>query len=441
MNMLLLLSSGVASLHSAVTRHASGWLELTLPPQRAAFAGSSCQVNAAGDADGLLRQFLAAMDGSDAKGVLLTGSAGNSLCTGGDVHELAEAAKDSVFGPARARAFLTLEYAVASRLRELQPQIPVVSIADGALMGAGAMMFMSAEHRVASSSTVFSLPSCTLGLCPDCGALDLLTSGAVVPQALGLVLMLSGGRLSAEQSFLGATSGLSTQSVESASELEALRERLLAAPPRCCAEVLSRSAALATAEGPGRLPSSATAACILACVESVVQDTHALRNDAAGRIDALQAGLAAKARTADDAAAAAWLRDAVDALGRGCPAAQVVTYVAGRRASLERQQLRRCHEPAEPDSEERREETALSQSALGLELAANSILATRADFLEGASCACGLRCGDQPLWSHASRQEAASDPEVTRLVAAMLEASPFVLDDPGVRFAAARALR
>lgn len=65
------------------------------------------------------------------------------------------------------------------------------------------------------------------------------------------------------------------------------------------------------------------------------------------------------------------------------------------------------------------------KKALGMEIAANTLLSARGDFVEGSSCAIGLREGDSPLWVHASRQQAARDPEVERIVACVLAAQPF----------------
>ena len=55
-----------------------------------------------------------------------------------------------------------------------------------------------------------------------------------------------------------------------------------------------------------------------------------LRNDAATRIDAIEAGLQREAATTTDGRAAAWLASHAEALRHGCPAAQVVTYSALR---------------------------------------------------------------------------------------------------------------
>ena len=158
---------------------------------------------------------------------------------------------------------------------------------------------------------------------------------------------------------------------------------------------------------------------IIDATERVVGGTAHLQNDAAARLDAIQARLADEAGVAEDGEAAAWLAAQADGLARGCPAAQIVAYVGARRAVVERQAGRAAGVS----------EHSLRRQALGMELAANTVLSTRADFVEGASCAIGgLRCGDPPLWRHRDRAHAANDPEVTRLVAAVLASKPLDLD-------------
>jgi len=146
---------------------------------------------------------------------------------------------------------------------------------------------------------------------------------------------------------------------------------------------------------------------VLAAVERVVSGTLHLENDAVARLDALQAGLAEKAFDLDEGPAAAWLAAQAHALDRGCPAAQIVTYAGIRHAFR-----------ANSDGVLRR------LSLLGKELAANTMLSSRADFVEGASSAYGLRSGDRPLWDHDTRQQASRDPEVRMMVACVLGASP-----------------
>ena len=148
---------------------------------------------------------------------------------------------------------------------------------------------------------------------------------------------------------------------------------------------------------------------MLAAVERAVSGTAELRNDAAARIDALEAALRAEANAAPDPRAASWLEAQAEGLRRGCPAAQVVAYCCARSVALS----------SSPAPNERMRERRL-HLALATELAANSVLSARSDFIEGASCAVGLRKGETPLWQHASRQEAASDPSITRLVACAL---------------------
>ena len=43
---------------------------------------------------------------------------------------------------------------------------PVIAIADDDLCGAAAGLFLAASERVCTSTTIFSLPECSVGLCP-----------------------------------------------------------------------------------------------------------------------------------------------------------------------------------------------------------------------------------------------------------------------------------
>jgi len=93
------------------------------------------------------------------------------------------AAMDGEFGtmwaPAMRRAYLKLQATVAAELSGLPAEVPVVALADGPLTGAAAGLFMSATHRVSTANGGdISIPSCAVGLCPSCGTLALLTSGA-----------------------------------------------------------------------------------------------------------------------------------------------------------------------------------------------------------------------------------------------------------------------
>lgn len=77
------------------------------------------------------------------KGILITAVSGRAFCAGGDIAHVAG------LTAAQQIAFLHLEYGVHQRIMELWllHDVPVVAIADGIVMGAGAGLFMAAQFR------------------------------------------------------------------------------------------------------------------------------------------------------------------------------------------------------------------------------------------------------------------------------------------------------
>ena len=67
--------------------------------------------------------------------------------------------------------------------------------------------------------------------------------------------------------------------------------------------------------------------------------------------------------------------------------------------------------------------------ALGREYAANAALAALPDFQEGVACATGEKKGRPPQWMHASVEEAAKDPKVQAVLAAVRDAEPLTLPE------------
>ena len=103
-------------------------------------------------------------------------------------------------------------------LFELRTRMPVVALADGLVLGAGAGLFMAAETRIASDASSFAMPECVLGIVPDVGATDFLRG---MPGGLCRYAALTGARLSAETM---VATGVCTQAcVADADALESLR--------------------------------------------------------------------------------------------------------------------------------------------------------------------------------------------------------------------------
>lgn len=406
---LLVPTTALAVMQQVVQCLPNGWLSISIPREQA--SSSTCY-----EIMQDISRALTGDEGNTARGILISLPAGDCLSRGSEISELVRIA-GSEFGPALRRHQLQMHSAVAGELALLSQKMPVISLADGMLTGTGSSLFMASSHRVATQSTIFAVPDVAYGLSPGGGALHFLT-GVAVPQSLGLVCLLSGARLTGRQLLHPDRTELASCLCPCSDRLRRLRDRLLKQTPDDALAVLQQEAA--RADGAGDLCSDLEASRqILEAVERVVAATEPLRSNAAERIDAIQAGLASEASAASaNGDAALWLAAQANALAHGCPAAQVVAYAAAMR----QQRLDHRHTHAHR-----------MQSALGMELAANSILACRGDFVEGASCAFGLRRGETPEWELGSREHAAADPLVVRLVACVLASSPLELDDPWLR--------
>ena len=426
-----------------VTHHTTGWLELRLtqPPFGVASPDATISQRPFALIKALDAASMRAISDPTVKGVLVFNEAGSAACCE-DVRALSQLIAEPL-GPATARQYLQMEYAITARLKTLTK--PVVALADGILMGIGAGLFMSAGHRVSTASTVFSTPSTSIGLCPDNGALDFLTSPAI-SASLGLICALGGGRLSGKQMYCLAR--LSTRVCPGdETVMEDLRDSLLRVAPIESSRILRQGASSEakaldvlieagvgeSVEAAGSVVSSIAGsdqpgctvgnednnddALILAAVDRVVQNSEHLATQAAARLDALQDELSLEAGLATGVVAE-WLAAHEHALSSGCPAAQIVTYSAYRQVLRERhwEQRRSRHTTGEGMGTRGTRGEARRRHGLDVELAANSVLVARADFAEAASCRMGLRSGDQPLWRHSTRQEAESDPEVQAII-------------------------
>lgn len=130
----MLIASIAATIGAApliVERHATGWLELRLNRPDKLNALSVDLIGALTEQVGLARS-------ADVAGLLLTATPGRAFCAGGDIREVAALPFDA------GRAFLRQEYSLMLALHELCEDKPVVALADGYVIGAGAGLFMSA---------------------------------------------------------------------------------------------------------------------------------------------------------------------------------------------------------------------------------------------------------------------------------------------------------
>ena len=81
-------------------------------------------------------------------------------------------------------------------LRRLALGRPVIAIAEEAVSGAVAGLWMSASHRVCTRSTTFSLPECSVGLCP--ASAPVLCSLVAEPH-MAMFVALTGAQLTTHE--------------------------------------------------------------------------------------------------------------------------------------------------------------------------------------------------------------------------------------------------
>jgi enoyl-CoA hydratase/carnithine racemase len=172
-----------------------------------------------------LRDTFAAMDRDDAvRAVVITGE-GRAFCSGGDVR--------SIIGELFARdmkglvAFTRVTGALIRNIRALRR--PVVAAVNGTAVGAGAVIALACDFRVASSAAKFGFVFPRVGLCgADMGAAYLL------PRVVGLAhaneLLFLGDVIKADEAL---RIGLVTRVVapeQCVPEARAIAERLASGP-------------------------------------------------------------------------------------------------------------------------------------------------------------------------------------------------------------------
>ena len=141
--------------------------------------------------DALFEEFCSAVRGylndPSVRCLLLRGE-GRSFCSGRDKAELGKrAAGQDDFTFVRAHQQIRLEM--------LESPMPVVAAVQGAALGGGFELALSADMRIVSEDAFFGLPEVGLGLVPDTGGTQLLP--ALVGPARAKYLVLSGSRIDA----------------------------------------------------------------------------------------------------------------------------------------------------------------------------------------------------------------------------------------------------
>lgn len=172
-----------------------------------------------------LRDAFAALDHEDAvRAVLLTGE-GRAFCSGGDVNAIiAELFARDMQG---LLAFTRVTGALIRNIRALRR--PVVAAVNGIAVGAGAVMALACDFRIASDAAKFGFIFPRVGLCgADMGAAYLL------PRVVGLgrasELLFLGDVIGADEALrIGLVSRVVAQDA-CVSEARALAERLASGP-------------------------------------------------------------------------------------------------------------------------------------------------------------------------------------------------------------------
>ena len=177
-----------------------------------------------------LRRVLAqwAMDGRVSH-VVLAGSEPRAFCAGGDVRDLHAVASRGEFD--RMQVYFGAEY--GAHLGVFEFPKPVISLADGIVMGGGAGLMQCSTHMIVTEKTRFAMPESAIGLFPDAGASIFLGR---CPRDLALLLGLTGRIIGAADCLMLGLAGAMVPS----DSIEHLRAALLACDAADIESVIGR---------------------------------------------------------------------------------------------------------------------------------------------------------------------------------------------------------
>jgi len=329
--------------------------------------------------------------------------------------------------------FLHLEYSVHQRLFEASTclALPVVAIADGIVMGAGAGLWMASNVRIATNKALFAMPEANIGLCPDAGALHFLRTPC--PPSVGLYLALTGARLGPTDLLY---TGLATHQIDdvagpsskggtdeaggTAGCAGGLAATLAACAPIEAEAVLARfGAKTATEAAAARVRSEAGEDAVgaggeLEPVRGAIDAAFALDGDGAkgsvaevvSSLEALISQHTAAASSEPSRRVKAWASSALGALvdstglavGTGADAG--AKRVGGCPTSLEAAfRGMRLLQRGLGARLAALDEAKAAEAARAVELLINGWMASRPDFAEGVACAVGAKRGQPPVWS------------------------------------------
>lgn len=119
--------------------------------------------------------------------VIIDAAGHRAFCAGGDIRAIYDAALSGEDGPL---TFWAEEYRLDARIARFAK--PVVTIADGIVMGGGVGISAHASHRVVTERTSLAMPEVGIGFAPDVGGTWLLSRA---PGETGTHIALTAGRL------------------------------------------------------------------------------------------------------------------------------------------------------------------------------------------------------------------------------------------------------
>ena len=96
--------------------------------------------------------------------VVMAGSEPRAFCAGGDIRDLYNMAVAGEHD--RIAVCFRAEYMAHMAVCEFPK--PLVSLADGIVMGGGAGLMQAGSHAIVSDTTRFAMPESAIGLYPDC---------------------------------------------------------------------------------------------------------------------------------------------------------------------------------------------------------------------------------------------------------------------------------
>ena len=149
--------------------------------------------------------------------VVMAGSEPRAFCAGGDIRDLYNMAVAGEHD--RIAVCFRAEYMAHMAVCEFPK--PLVSLADGIVMGGGAGLMQAGSHAIVTDTTRFAMPESAIGLYPDAGASVFLGR---CPRSLALYLGMTGKIIGAADCLM---LGLANAMVPSA-EVTMLKDALLA---------------------------------------------------------------------------------------------------------------------------------------------------------------------------------------------------------------------